>query len=126
MQEEIFGPILPVLGVESLDEAFTFINGRPKPLAAYLFSEDKVEQERLQAEVPAGGMVINQTQLHVLAPQLPFGGVGNSGMGTYHGEWGFHTFSHRKAILVTRSKPDVKMIYPPYSKRTVKLLRRLF
>ena len=126
MQEEIFGPILPVLSVGSYDEAIRFVNSRPKPLAAYLFSSDKGEHERLLAEVPAGGMVINQTQLHCLVPQLPFGGVGNSGMGSYHGEWGFQTFSHRKAALVKTAKPDLTVMYPPYSDRAVKLLRKLF
>jgi aldehyde dehydrogenase (NAD+) len=71
-------------------------------------------------------MVINHTQLHCLVPQLPFGGVGNSGMGSYHGEWGFQTFSHRKSALVKTAKPDLVLMYPPYSARAVKLLRRVF
>ena len=126
MQEEIFGPILPVLSVGSYDDAVRFVNARPKPLAAYLFSSNKAEHEVLLADVPAGGMVVNQTQLHCLVPQLPFGGVGNSGMGSYHGEWGFQTFSHRKAALVKSAKPDLALMYPPYSDRAVKLLRKLF
>jgi aldehyde dehydrogenase (NAD+) len=75
--------------------------------------------------VPAGGAVANHTLMHLLAPNLPFGGVGESGMGAYHGKWGFETFSHRKATLVMRSRPDLKIIYPPYSERAKKLLRRL-
>ena len=125
MQGEIFGPILPVLGVDSLDQAIAFVNSREKPLAAYIFSERKDEQERVFAEVPSGGAVANHTLMHILAPQLPFGGVGESGIGAYHGKWGFETFSHRKATLVSRSRPDLRMIYPPYSDRAKKLLRRL-
>jgi aldehyde dehydrogenase (NAD+) len=126
MQEEVFGPILPVLEIDSFTDAVRFVNARPKPLAAYLFSGNKAEQEALLADVPAGGMVVNHTQMHVLVPQLPFGGVGNSGMGTYHGEWGFQTFSHRKAALVKTTKLDLSIVYPPYSPRAVKLLRKLF
>ena len=125
MQGEIFGPILPVLGVDSLDDAISFVNSREKPLAAYVFSEQREEQERVFDEVPSGGAVANHTLMHVLAPQLPFGGVGESGMGAYHGKWGFEAFSHRKATLVMRSRPDLRMIYPPYSELAKKLLRRL-
>jgi aldehyde dehydrogenase (NAD+) len=125
MRGEIFGPILPVLGVGSLDEAISFVNSREKPLAAYVFSEKREEQERVFDEVPAGGATANHTLMHVLAPQLPFGGVGESGIGAYHGKWGFETFSHRKATLVMRSRPDLRFIYPPYSERAKKLLRKL-
>ena len=125
MQQEIFGPILPVIGVGSLDEAISFVNSREKPLAAYVFSEKKADQERVFDEVPSGGTTANHTLMHLLAPRLPFGGVGHSGMGAYHGKWGFETFSHRKATLAMRSRPDLRMIYPPYSERAKKLLRRL-
>lgn len=125
MQSEIFGPILPVLGVSSLEAAIAFVNARQKPLAAYVFSDDSAEQERVFTEVPAGGVVANQTVMHVLAPQLPFGGVGDSGIGTYHGRWGFERFSHRKATLAARSRPDLRFLHPPYSRWTEKLLRRL-
>jgi aldehyde dehydrogenase (NAD+) len=125
MSEEIFGPILPVLTVQSLDEAIGFVNARPKPLAAYLFSSSRIERERLIAEVSSGGTVINHLAMHCLVPQLPFGGVGNSGMGAYHGEWGFQTFSHRKAVMVKPARPDLQLLYPPYSERDSKLLRRL-
>ncbi|MGQ0631945.1 MAG: aldehyde dehydrogenase family protein [Sporichthyaceae bacterium] len=125
MREEIFGPILPVLDVENLDEAIAIINAGEKPLAAYIFSGDKAEQERLFTEVPAGGAVANHIAMHVLAPQLPFGGVGYSGMGAYHGKWGYEAFSHRKATLVMRTRPDLKMIYPPYSALEKKILRKL-
>ena len=125
MKGEIFGPILPVLGVGSLSDAIDFINGREKPLAVYIFSKSKATQQRVFEDVPSGGATANHTLMHVLAPQLPFGGVGESGIGTYHGKWGFECFSHRKATLVMRSRPDLRMIYPPYSDREKKLLRRL-
>jgi aldehyde dehydrogenase (NAD+) len=125
MSEEIFGPILPVLTVQSLDEAIDFVNARPKPLAAYLFSSSRAEREQLIAEVSSGGTVINHLAMHCLVPQLPFGGVGNSGMGAYHGEWGFQTFSHRKAVMSKPARPDLQLLYPPYSERDNKLLRKL-
>ncbi|TXL56541.1 aldehyde dehydrogenase family protein [Aeromicrobium terrae] len=125
MTDEIFGPILPIIPVSNLDEAVRFINGRPKPLALYGFTKSKATRDRL-ADVPAGGTVFNHIAMHVLVPQLPFGGVGDSGTGAYHGEWGFQTFSHRKAVLAKPSKPDPKFVYPPYTDRALKLMRRLF
>lgn len=125
MAGEIFGPVLPVIGVGSLDEAVGFVNAREKPLAAYVFSERRDEQEQVFAQVPSGGAAANHTIMHVLAPQLPFGGVGESGMGAYHGRWGFECFSHRKAVLAARSRPDLRLIYPPYSALARKILRRL-
>ena len=125
MQGEIFGPVLPVVTVASLDEAIRLVNKGDKPLAAYIFSNNRAEQQRVFTEVPAGGAVANHIAMHVLVPQLPFGGVGASGMGAYHGKWGFEAFSHRKATLVMRARPDLKMIYPPYSDLDKKLLRKL-
>ena len=125
MQSEIFGPILPILDVNSLDEAISIINEGEKPLAAYIFSKNKAEQMRVIEEVPAGGVVANHVAMHVLTPQLPFGGVGHSGMGSYHGKWGYEAFSHRKATLRMPSRPDLKLIYPPYSERDKKILRKL-
>ncbi len=125
MKSEIFGPILPVIGVGSLDEAISFVNAREKPLAAYVFSERRRDAERVFAEVPAGGAAANHILMHVLAPQLPFGGIGHSGIGAYHGKWGFECFSHRKSTLLMRSRPDLRVIYPPYSERAKRLLRRL-
>jgi aldehyde dehydrogenase (NAD+) len=126
MTEEIFGPILPVLTVQSLSEAIAFVKARPKPLAAYLFSSKRADRERLINEVSSGGTVINHLAMHCLVPQLPFGGVGNSGMGAYHGEWGFQTFSHRKAVLTKPARPDPMLVYPPYSDRDRKIMRKLF
>jgi aldehyde dehydrogenase (NAD+) len=126
MCEEIFGPLLPVITVDDLDEAIQFVNGRPKPLAVYAFSGSKNVRKRIVDEVPAGAVVFNHIAMHVLVPQLPLGGVGHSGMGAYHGEWGFQTFSHRKSVLSRSAKPDPRFVYPPYTQRAFALIRRLF
>ncbi|MEU9808695.1 aldehyde dehydrogenase family protein [Mycobacterium sp. NPDC050853] len=125
MQEEIFGPILPVLAYESLDDAISFVNSRPKPLAGYYFTKSAAVGERLVDEIPSGGAVINHVAMHCLVPQLPFGGVGASGMGAYHGRWGFEALSHRKSVLRKTFRPDLQLIYPPYSERTLKILRKI-
>jgi len=127
MKNEIFGPILPVLTVQSLDDAITFVNSRPKPLAAYLFTKTKSIRERVIKEVPAGGMLVNHLGFQVTTAKLPFGGVGSSGMGAYHGKWGFEEFSHKKSVLTKPTRPDLSaMIYPPYTEKAWKLARRLF
>jgi aldehyde dehydrogenase (NAD+) len=126
MSEEIFGPVLPVVSVDSLDAAIAHVRGGPKPLAVYLFSSSRSVQRRVLSEISNGGTVINHLMFHVLVPQLPFGGVGNSGMGTYHGKWGFETFSHRKSVLRKPSRPDPDILYPPYTAVKKWLLRRLF
>ncbi len=127
MTDEIFGPILPVVTVRSLDEAIAFVNARPKPLSAYLFTKSKSIRERVIKEVPAGGMLVNHLAFQVTTAKLPFGGVGNSGMGAYHGKWGFEEFSHRKSVMTKPTRPDVSaMIYPPYTERAWKLARKLF
>ncbi|RZL25401.1 MAG: aldehyde dehydrogenase family protein [Rhodococcus sp. (in: high G+C Gram-positive bacteria)] len=126
MQEEIFGPILPVLAVDSIDEAITFVNARPKPLAAYYFTSSRTVATKLVNAISSGGAVVNHVTVHAMVPQLPFGGVGDSGMGAYHGKWGFEAFSHRKSVLVKPFKPDLKFVYPPYSARSVKIMRRVF
>jgi len=127
MTDEIFGPILPVVTVQSLDEAITFVNSRPKPLAAYLFAKAKAVRERVIKEVPAGGMVVNHLVFHFATHKLPFGGVGPSGMGAYHGKFGFEEFSHLKSVMTKPTRPDVTaMIYPPYTEKAWKLARKLF
>jgi len=127
MTDEIFGPILPVVTVQSLDEAITFVNARPKPLAAYLFTKTKSVRERVIKEVPAGGMLVNHLVFHFATHKLPFGGVGPSGMGAYHGKFGFEAFSHRKSVMTKPTRPDVTaMIYPPYTEKAWKLARKLF
>lgn len=123
MQEEIFGPILPVLTYDSLDEAVEFINSRPHPLALYLFSEDKAVQERFLRRVPFGGGCINDTIIHLASSRLGFGGVGDSGMGSYHGKKSFETFSRRKSIVKKSTWLDLPIRYAPYSPKQEKLLR---
>jgi aldehyde dehydrogenase (NAD+) len=127
MSNEIFGPILPVITVRSLDDAIRFVNSRPKPLSAYLFTKTRAVRERVIKEVPAGGMLVNHLAFQVSTAKLPFGGVGASGMGAYHGRWGFDEFSHRKSVLTKPTRPDLSsFVYPPYTDRAWKLARRLF
>ena len=126
MADEIFGPVLPVLTVESLGEAVDYVNAKPKPLALYVFTASHRSARRLVDAIPSGGAVVNHVAMHCLVPQLPFGGVGASGMGAYHGRWGFETLSHRRAVLAKRTKPDLSLIYPPYTDRAVKIMRKLF
>jgi aldehyde dehydrogenase (NAD+) len=126
MADEIFGPILPVLTVDSLDSAAEFVNGKPKPLALYLFTSSRTVARALIDRIPSGGAVVNHVAMHCMVPQLPFGGVGASGMGAYHGRWGFEAMSHRRAVLAKRARPDLKVIYPPYSDAAVKIMRRVF
>ena len=125
MADEIFGPLLPVLTVESLDQAVQFVNSRPKPLALYVFASGQVGRDLID-RIPSGGAVINHIAMHCLVPALPFGGVGASGMGAYHGKWGFETLSHRRAVLSKPAKPDPRLVYPPYSQRALSIMRRLF
>jgi aldehyde dehydrogenase (NAD+) len=126
MADEIFGPILPVLSVESLDQAVEFVNSKPKPLALYVFTSSPQQGRDLVDRIPSGGAVINHVAMHCLVPQLPFGGVGASGIGAYHGRWGFEALSHRRAVLSKTAKPDPRLVYPPYTDRALKLMRRLF
>jgi aldehyde dehydrogenase (NAD+) len=126
MVNEIFGPILPVLTVDSVDTAIDFVNSRPKPLAMYVFTSSPKLGRAVVDRVPSGGAVINHIAMHCLVPSLPFGGVGASGMGAYHGKWGFEAMSHRKAVLFKPAKFDPRLIYPPYSDRALKIIRKLF
>jgi aldehyde dehydrogenase (NAD+) len=127
MTDEIFGPILPIMTVQSLDDAIGFVNSRPKPLSAYLFTKTKSIRERVIKEVSAGGMVINHLLFQFSTNKLPFGGVGPSGMGAYHGKFGFEQFSHKKSVMTKPTRPDVgAFIYPPYTEKAFKLARRLF
>jgi len=115
MQEEIFGPLLPILPYRKLDEAIARIQQRPKPLALYLFTRSKTVEERIMREVSFGGGCVNDTILHLATPYMPFGGVGESGMGAYHGKHSFETFSHAKSVLKRWAKPDVPLRYAPYA-----------
>jgi aldehyde dehydrogenase (NAD+) len=125
MAEEIFGPILPIITVGSTEEAVAFVNSRPKPLALYVFTASQDVGRDLVDRMPSGGAVINHIAMHCLVPQLPFGGIGASGMGAYHGQWGFEALSHRRAVLSKSAKPDPSLLYPPYTDRAMKILRRL-
>ena len=124
MQEELFGPLLPVLSVAHLDQAIALINQRPKPLALYLFSQQGLAQEQLLERTSSGGVCINDVIMHVGVPELPFGGVGASGMGAYHGKAGFDTFSHQRSVLRRPFWLDLPLRYAPYGDR-LPLLRRL-
>lgn len=125
MSDEIFGPILPIIAVDSTEEAVAFVNARPKPLALYVFTDSGEVGRDLVNRMPSGGAVINHIAMHCLVPQLPFGGVGASGMGAYHGQWGFEALSHRRAVLAKPARPDPPLLYPPYTDRAMKILRRL-
>lgn len=124
MQEEIFGPILPVLAYTELDEALRFIQERDKPLALYLFARDKAAIQRVLQGTTAGGTVINHTLIHLGNPHLPFGGVGASGQGNYHGRWGFDTFSHARAVIHQQAPSATALFTPPYGTRWTRLGRR--
>jgi len=125
MQEEIFGPLLPVLTVETVDDAISFVNDRPRPLALYVFtSSDSVERKVLDGTT-AGSVCVNHLVYQVAVTSLPFGGVGPSGMGAYHGKAGFDTFSHHKSVLKRPTRGDLKAAYPPYSPLVRRLLRRV-
>jgi aldehyde dehydrogenase (NAD+) len=126
MRDEIFGPVLPVVGVDSMDDAIEHVLQGPKPLALYLFSESRENEDRVVGEISNGGTVINSLMYHLLVPGLPFGGVGNSGTGAYHGKWGFETFSHRKAVLRRPTWPDPSIAYPPYTKFKQWVMRKVF
>jgi aldehyde dehydrogenase (NAD+) len=125
MKEEIFGPILPILTWENLDEAIAQIKAQPKPLALYLFTSSKKIRDRVFSEVSFGGGALNETIMHLANPNLPFGGVGNSGTGNYHGEYGFAAFSHQKSIIEKPNwfEPFVK--YAPYNKFKLSILKKL-
>jgi len=122
MREEIFGPILPVLPYDSLDAALAFVRSRPKPLALYAFSRSHRSAERILAATSAGGSAVNDVVMHLANPYLPFGGVGASGMGSYHGEYGFRTFSHERAVLRQTPFSLAPLLYPPYTRRTRRML----
>ena len=123
MDEEIFGPVLPILSYDDLDEAVAFIGSRPHPLALYLFSEDRGVQSRFLSAVPFGGGCINDTIIHLATSRMGFGGVGQSGMGSYHGKRSFDTFSHEKSIVKKSTLIDLPVRYAPYSSLKDGLLR---
>lgn len=125
MSEEIFGPLLPILTVDKIEDSFDIINSGTKPLAAYLFTNNKKLKQQFVATVSAGGLVINDTAVHLAVHSLPFGGVQESGMGAYHGKFSFDVFSHKKAVLSRAFIGDVPVRYPPYTKGKLRLLKVL-
>ncbi len=125
MQDEIFGPIMPILTYDSIEEVVDVITSKEKPLAFYVFSESEVVQNYLIDQIPFGGGCVNETILHVSSPYLPFGGVGTSGMGSYHGEDSFKTFSHQKSILKHNTKINHGLMFPPYNNK-INLIRKIF
>lgn len=128
MGEEIFGPILPIIAVDSLEEAIRFVQRRAsdgdKPLALYTFSESDAENDQVLEGTTSGGVCVNGTLLHFSNPNLPFGGVGESGMGALHGKFGFDTFSHRRGVHARSTRIDPSMLYPPYTPKKQKLVRK--
>ncbi|XP_021285452.1 aldehyde dehydrogenase family 3 member H1 [Herrania umbratica] len=126
MNEEIFGPLLPIIMVDKVEDSFDVINSSgTKPLAAYLFTNNKKLKEKFVAKVSAGGLVVNDTTVHVAEHTLPFGGVGDSGMGVYHGKFSFDAFSHKKAVLYRGFACDAFVRYPPYTRGKLRLLQAL-
>jgi coniferyl-aldehyde dehydrogenase len=126
MQDEIFGPILPVITYGNLDEAIHYINDRPRPLALYYFGYEKSQQEYVTQNTISGGMCINDAVMHVAQDDLPFGGVGDSGMGHYHGKEGFLTFSHQRAIFSKQRFNSGKFVYAPHGTAAHKMIYKLF
>lgn len=123
MGEEIFGPILPVLAIDSIDEAIAAITAGDKPLALYAFSEDDDEIDRIVSGTSSGGVCVNGTLMQVSNPHLPFGGVGPSGTGAYHGRHGFDALSHHKAVYTRSTRLDPPLLYPPYTSAKTKMIR---
>ena len=125
MEEEIFGPILPIIEYDDFNEALDIVRAKSKPLSCYLFSEDENNTQRVLNELSFGGGAINDTLMHLANPNLPFGGVGASGIGQYHGKYSFDTFSHDKSYIFKSTRLDSSMIYPPY-KGKLKYIKAFF
>ena len=122
MQEEIFGPLLPIVASETLDDSLNYIQSHDRPLALYWFGEDKARRDKVLTQSISGGVSINETAWHVVQEDIPFGGVGPSGMGAYHGEDGFKTFSHMKGVFYQSRFSQGKALFPPYNAKTHKML----
>lgn len=126
MRDEIFGPILPIMEYKELSDVVQTVREFEKPLAMYIFSNNKDTQEYLQRNILSGGISINDTIKHVSLPNLPFGGVGNSGIGAYHGVHSFELFSHKRGVYINKLGWNIKQIFPPFSKKNENLIRKLF
>jgi coniferyl-aldehyde dehydrogenase len=122
MQEEIFGPVLPIVPYRSIDDAIEYVVSRPRPLALYYFDTDRRRVETVLERTVSGGACVNETMLHFGIDDMPFGGVGPSGMGAYHGREGFETFSHKKSVLYQAKWNATGLLSPPYGERIEKLL----
>ena len=122
MRSEIFGPILPIVSFRDIEDAIRFVRSKPKPLALYVFARDRKVVRRVLGQTTAGGTCVNTAMIHFENPNLPFGGVGNSGVGSYHGYFGFLAFSHARAVLTQGPLDILKLFYPPYTPRRAKML----
>ena len=125
MQEEIFGPVLPVITFNDFNEIFAVIGRNPRPLAAYIFTASRNLATEFQARTQSGSIVVNDTVMQVASPDLPFGGVGPSGSGRYHGKKSFETFSNMRSVMVKSNLIDIPVRYPPYTKIKKKALKLL-
>lgn len=125
MQEEIFGPILPMIAYEQIDEAIGILKNKEKPLALYLFSKDRKLIQNVMQTVSFGGGCVNDVIMHLANHHLPFGGVGNSGMGSYHGKYSFESFTRKKGVIMGKNILDMPFRYPPYSEKKLKLIRKI-
>ena len=125
MEEEIFGPILPIISYDNLDDVIEKINDRPHPLATYIFTEDRALAKEILMRVPFGGGCVNDTILHISNHHMPLGGVGNSGTGGYHGKYSFETFSHKKSVVENTTRIDVPIRYAPLTDAKWKILRKV-
>ena len=125
MEEEMFGPVLPIRTYKNFDETIDYINAKPRPLAAYYFGEDKAEEDAMITRTTSGGVCVNDVIMHIMQEDLPFGGIGPSGMGNYHGIEGFKTFSHAKSIYRQTSVNVAKLggMLPPYGDSTEKTIK---
>ena len=117
MQEEIFGPVLPVIAFHRIEEVIPLINSRERPLALYLFTRRQSVRIKVLEKIPFGGGCVNDTVIHLASSRLPFGGVGQSGMGHYHGRYSFDTFTHEKSVVLRGFRPDIRLRYPPYTRK---------
>ena len=124
MREEIFGPILPIFAYEKSDDVLAYINGQEKPLALYIFSEDAREISDILKRTSSGGAAINDTVSHIINPNLPFGGVGYSGMGNYHGKYGFLDFTHLRSVLKRSTRFKLRVAFPPFSQKKLNALKK--
>jgi len=123
MNEEIFGPISPIFTYKTIEDIQEYINKNPNPLSLYLFANNRKLENKITTEVSFGGGCINNTIMHLVDPNLPFGGIGNSGFGAYHGKAGFDAFSHKKSVIKTGNWFDLRQKYPPYDKRSLRIIK---